>query len=184
VFTGPALGEPTSSNDEPAAEQAASEQEESVDEDAPLVDVDIPVEARVEGPTYGLGTSLVGGYKYVFGMLDVNHTWTDIPEFDNKIKKIVATARLGLQGEAGPVTGGLWVGSMYLNNKQTVEITLPSGTGAPALDGARIEIDQNSGHRFNFLFGGVWQANRHIQLVVEGGVGKRKHVLLSAAYRF
>jgi hypothetical protein len=150
---------------------------------APTV-VDIPVATRVEGWTYGLGGTLVGGYKQVFGMFDVNHTWTDIPAFDNKIKKIVATVRTGWQGDLGPFTGALWVGTMYLNNKQTIEVTLPPNTGVPALDGARIEIDQNSDHKFNFIFGGVWEVNRRYQLAVEGGVGERNHFIISAGYRF
>jgi len=146
--------------------------------------VDIPVKASVEGPTYGLGSTLVAGYSIAFGMFDVNYTWTDISEFDQKIEKLVATARAGVQGSVWRMTGALWVGTMYLNNKQTIEITLPDNIRSPALRGARIEIDQNSDHRFNFLIGGAWEVTPHIQLAVEGGIGERSQIMIGPAYRF
>ncbi len=117
-------------------------------------------------------------------MLDVNYTWTDIEEFDHKIEKLVASARIGLQGEIGPFGGAVWIGTMYLNNEQTVEITIPAGIANPVLDGARVEIDQDSDHRMNFLFGAVWQFTKSYQLVIEGGLGDRKQVMVSPVVRF
>ena len=114
----------------------------------------------------------------------INYTWTDIPAFDNKIEKLVASGRIGLQGKVWRVGGAFWVGTMYLDNNQTIAITLPSGTGIPALDGARTEVDQDSDHSFNFIFGGLWEINRRIQLAIEGGVGERNQLMVSVGHRF
>ena len=146
--------------------------------------VEIPVEASFDGPTYGLGSTLVAGYSSMFGMFDVNYTWTDISEFDHKIEKLVASARVGLQGRLGNVTGAAWVGTMYLNNEQTIEITLPDTIRNPALSGARIEIDQDSDHRFNFLIGAAWEVTPHTQLMFEGGIGERSQFMIGPALRF
>ena len=146
--------------------------------------VEIPIEAKVDGPTWGLGGSLVGGYSHFFGMVDVNYTWTDISAFDDYITKLVASARVGIQGKVWRMSGALWVGSMYLNNEATIQITLPSNLPAPALNGALIEIDQESKDNFNFIFGGAWNITRHFQLTVEGGVGERDQFLVSLGTRF
>jgi hypothetical protein len=146
--------------------------------------VEIPIEAKVDGPTWGLGGSLVGGYSHFFGMVDVNYTWTDISAFDDYITKLVASARVGIQGKVWRMSGALWVGTMYLNNEATIQITLPSNLPAPALNGALIEIDQKSEDHFNFIFGGAWNITRHFQLTVEGGVGERDQFLVSLGTRF
>jgi hypothetical protein len=80
--------------------------------------------------------------------------------------------------------GALWVGTMYLNNEATIQITLPSNLPAPSLNGALIEIDQESKDNFNFIFGGALNLTRHIQLTVEGGVGERDQFLVSLGCRF
>ena len=55
---------------------------------------------------------------------------------------------------------------------------------APSLNGALIEIDQESKDNFNFIFRGSLNLTRHIQLTVEGGVGERDQVLVSLGCRF
>jgi hypothetical protein len=148
------------------------------------IEVVVPIEVGFEGGTYGLGGTLVGGYGFGFAMVDLNYTWTHIQEFDDKIEKLVVSGRAGMQGGVGRFAGAAWVGAMYIQNEITIGITLPDGGPLAILDGARVEVDQSSDHPVNFIFGGLWEFNRHFQLMLEGGVGHRNQVLVSTSYRF
>jgi hypothetical protein len=142
----------------------------------------VPVSVDLEGPTYGGGMTVVGGYGPVFAMADLNYTYTDFDVFDSKIGKLTFSPRAGLQGKLYWFRGAFWLGAMYIDNEQTVELS--ERLGIPELDPLRIEVDQKSDKAWNFLIGGNWEISRAFQLTVEGGIGDRKQLLIGAGYRF
>jgi len=79
----------------------------------------VPVSVDLEGPTYGGGMTVVGGYGPVFAMADLNYTYTDFDVFDSKIGKLTFSPRAGLQGKLYWFRGAFWLGAMYIDNEQT-----------------------------------------------------------------
>ncbi len=65
----------------------------------------LPVRVKLNGPTYGVGSTLVVGYKSWFAAVDANYTRTDLDAFDSEIKKNTVSIRTGVQGRLGLLKG-------------------------------------------------------------------------------
>lgn len=51
--------------------------------------------ADFKGYTYGLGTTIAGGYHGIVSINDINHTWTSMDKIEGKVKTWMITPRLG-----------------------------------------------------------------------------------------
>lgn len=134
-----------------------------------------------EGPTYGGGAVLAGGYKKLFVMVDCNYTITDLDLLDSDVDTLVVDWRIGWRQRLGRVHGSLWLGAMYQNASQTMTGTVFLSPEDPPL---RFEVDQTTDKPWNLLIGTQWELGRHWWVLVEGGLGERNQLLGSLSYRF
>ena len=149
------------------------------------------LDAEFSGPTYGLGLTLQGGAKIsdwrsltAIAVVDWNRTKTKL-SFDNETliahtrpEATVFSARLGMHGMVSPTLGAaLWIGAMHQRIQQTV-------AGSVADTELQFVVVQSPTKPWNTLLGGLIEFDRDGYVLVEGGFGDRKSILVSAVYRF
>lgn len=127
----------------------------------------------------GYGTTIAGGYKDFFGMIDINWTEADLDISLTDAEATVISSRIGWNGKLGGFTGVLWVGAMYQDISQTLDLLVPIGE-----ETLLVSIDQSTGEKMNYLIGGQWDINRSFAILAEFGFGKRKSQMLNFTYRF
>jgi hypothetical protein len=127
----------------------------------------------------GFGTTIAGGYKEFFGMIDFNWTHADLDISLTDARATVISSRIGWNGKLGGFTGVLWVGTMYQDVAQTLDLPLDIGR-----DILLVTIDQSTQEKFNYLVGGQWDVNRSFSILAELGFGKRTSQMLNFTYRF
>lgn len=127
----------------------------------------------------GYGTTIAGGYKDFFGMIDYNRTTADLDISLTDAKATVISSRIGWNGKLGGFTGVLWVGAMYQDVSQTLDLELDIGESI-----LPVSIDQSTQQAWNYLVGGQWDINRSFSVLAEFGFGKRKSQMLNLTYRF
>ncbi len=161
----------------------------------PILDIIEPrqlqLNAAFSGPTYGLGLTLQGGTKVndwhdltAIVVADWNRTKTNL-SFDNETliahTKPVATvfsARLGMHATVGTSNGAaIWIGAMHQAIQQKV-------AGSVANTDLQFAVIQSPTQPWNTLFGGLYEFGKSGYVLLEGGVGERKSILMSAVYRF
>ena len=148
----------------------------------------IPVDVDYDGVTYGGGITLAGGYKRIFGTLDMNYTRSDINLTDGEITTLTVSPRLGILVESSAIkgSGGFWIGAMYMDYKETITDSINLRQIDPALPALTLdyEVKIKNDKPWNFIFGGQWEITKRWQLMAEGGVGERKQLILGAIFRF
>ena len=127
----------------------------------------------------GYGTTIAGGYKDFFGMIDMNWTKADLDISLTDAKAKVISSRIGWNGKLGGFTGVLWVGVMYQDVSQTLDLPVDIGS-----DQVVVTIEQSTQEAYNYLIGGQWDISRSISILAEIGMGKRKSQMLNFTYRF
>jgi hypothetical protein len=127
----------------------------------------------------GYGTTIAGGYKDFFGMIDFNWTTADLDISLTDAKAKVISSRIGWNGKLGRFTGVLWVGVMYQDISQTLDLPLDIGE-----DTLLVTIDQSTQEAYNYVIGGQWDINRSFSILAEIGMGKRTSQMLNFTYRF
>jgi len=161
----------------------------------PILDIIEPrqlqLNASFNGPTYGGGFTLQGGFKVsewhdliAIAVADWNRTQTKL-SFENETliadTKPVATvfsARVGLHGTVGNSMGAaVWVGAMHQSIQQEV-------AGSVANTDLQFIVIQSPQKPWNTLLGGLFEFGKDGYVLLEGGVGARKSVLAAAVYRF
>ena len=127
----------------------------------------------------GFGTTVAGGYKDFFGMIDANRTKADLDISRTDAEATVVSARIGWNGKLGGFTGVLWVGAMYQDIEQTLDLEIDIGDNT--LD---VSIEQATQVDYNYVVGGQWDINRSFSILAELGFGDRKSQMLNLTYRF
>jgi hypothetical protein len=128
---------------------------------------------------YGYGTTIAGGYKDFFGMIDFNWTTADLDISLTDAKATVISSRIGWNGKIGGFSGVLWVGVMYQDISQTLDLPLDIGEST-----LLVTIDQSTQEAYNYVIGGTWDINRSFSILAEIGLGKRTSQMLNLTYRF
>lgn len=141
--------------------------------------VDTTFRLDYEANVRGYGTTLAGGYKSFFGMIDFNWTTADLDISLTDAKAKVISSRVGYNGKIGKFSGVLWVGVMYQDISQTLDLPLDIGE-----NNLLVTIDQSTQEAYNYVVGGQWDINRSFSLLAEFGFGKRKSQMLNLTYRF
>ena len=131
------------------------------------------------GDVVGWGTTIAGGYKDFFGMIDYNHTKADISLFTTDAIAKVTSARIGWNGKLGGFAGTIWVGAMHQDIANTLEIQVD--VGDDVLD---VSLYQEAAHPTNYLIGAQWDINRSFSVLAEFGFGKRTSQMINLNYRF
>jgi len=141
--------------------------------------VDTSFKLDYKADVRGYGTTIAGGYKDFFGMIDFNWTTADLDISLTDAKAKVISSRIGWNGKLGIFTGVLWVGVMYQDVSQTLDLPLDIGENT-----LLVTIDQSTQEKYNYVVGGQWDINRSISVLAELGFGKRKSQMLNLTYRF
>lgn len=141
--------------------------------------VDTTFEIEYKADVIGYGTTIAGGYKDFFGMVDINRTRADLDISLTDAKATVISARIGWNGKLGGFTGVLWVGAMYQDISQTLDLQLDVGS-----ENLLVSIEQSTQEPYNYLIGGQWDINRSFAVLAELGFGKRQSQMLNLTYRF
>ncbi len=148
----------------------------------------IPVDVDYDGVTYGGGVTLAGGYKRMFGTLDMNYTRSDINLTDGEVTTLTISPRLGILVESSAIkgSGAIWIGAMYMDYKETITDSINLRQIDPALPALTLdyEVKIKNEDPWNFIFGGQWEITKRWQVMAEGGVGERKQLILGAFFRF
>ena len=141
--------------------------------------IDTQFRLDYKGNVRGYGTTIAGGYKDFFGMIDYNRTTADLDISITDAKATVISSRIGWNGKIGKFTGVLWVGVMYQDISQTLDLPLDIGENT-----LLVTIDQSTQEAYNYVIGGSWDINRSFSILAEIGMGKRTSQMLSFTYRF
>ena len=141
--------------------------------------VDTSFEINYKADVTGYGTTIAGGYKDFFGMIDMNWTEADLDISLTDAKATVISSRIGWNGKLGGFTGVLWVGVMYQDISQTLDLQLDVGE-----NDLLVSIEQSTQEAYNYLIGGQWDINRSFSILAEFGFGKRSSQMLNFTYRF
>lgn len=128
---------------------------------------------------WGFGTTIAGGYKDFFGMVDANRTRADIDISLTDAEATVISSRIGWNGKLGGFTGVMWIGAMYQDIAQTLDLPLDVGE-----DVLLVSIEQATQEPWNYLIGGQWDINRSWSILAEFGFGDRKSQMASLTFRF
>lgn len=141
--------------------------------------VDTTFELDYTADVFGVGTTIAGGYKDFFGMIDVNRTTANLDISKTDAEAVVLSSRIGWNGKLGGFTGVLWVGAMYQEIEQTLDLEIDIGKNT-----VDVEIDQSTAEPWNYLIGGQWDINRSFAVLAEIGFGERSSQMLNVTYRF
>jgi len=141
--------------------------------------VDTTFDLDYKADVVGVGTTIAGGYKDFFGMIDMNYSEADLDISITDAEATVISARVGWNGKLGFFTGVLWVGAMYQDIAQVLDLPLDVGD-----DILLVSIDQETQEPLNYVVGGQWDINRSFSVLAELGFGERKSEMLNLTYRF
>lgn len=141
--------------------------------------VDTSFEINYKADVTGYGTTIAGGYKDFFGMIDMNWTKADVDISLTDAEATVISSRIGWNGKLGGFTGVLWVGVMYQDIAQVLDLPLDIGD-----DTLLVTIEQSTQEAYNYVIGGQWDVNRSFSILAEIGLGKRESQMLNFTYRF
>ena len=149
----------------------------------PPVDLDIETETKVQGPYWGIGSTLVAGYKSWFVMADANYGKTSPGGINNSIDFTFLSARSGLAGNMGQNNlMKVWLGAAYLYSTTTLEIKAPSETLGEIL----VRIEQHPVNPWTFHSGFLITVNNTFDFMAELGTNFKDAsiLVLNASYRF
>jgi hypothetical protein len=140
--------------------------------------------ADFEGTTYGIGTTLAGGWKGWFVAVPLNATYADMQGSDTDGFSYTATPRFGKTinlGRNGNLS--LFAGGNYLNSDLTIDGTAETPDGLLRFD---YIIDQENKDKWNALVGFNWDINKRLSWSAEynGFVGSRDAIISSINWKF
>jgi hypothetical protein len=139
----------------------------------------IKATTELEGFIGGGGLTLAGGYRQFFIMADVNYSQTDLG-FDDRFRALVASARTGWNGKAGPIPLRLWAGAAYWDTRNTAKATVD----VPDVGSVRFEADQGPKHPWNAVVGVSSTLHRHFELFAEYGFSPGDVTFIAAGLTF
>lgn len=134
-----------------------------------------------QGPTYGGGGTIAGGYGSFFGSLDAVYAIADIDTLDDKINALIIMMRAGWNGSFGETPTRLWIGASYWDTERTVSGTVQTSNGP-----LNFEVLQGPVHPWNANVGGQVELSKHWYAVADIGFNLRDMLAVTAAvgYRF
>lgn len=140
--------------------------------------------ADFEGTTYGIGTTLAGGWKGWFVAVPLNITYADMQGSDTDGLNYTATPRFGKTinlGRNGNLS--LFAGGNYLNSDLTIDGIAETPDGLLSFD---YIIEQENKDKWNALVGFNWDINKRFSWSAEynGFVGSRDAIITSINWKF
>jgi hypothetical protein len=153
---------------------------------APLQDqtITLPIKANFRGTSYGIGTTLAGGWNNWFVTLPISFVYADMDGKNTEGVSITVTPRFGkVVNLGGKGNLALFAGGNYLKTELTISGTEVTPGGLLTVD---YTIDQKNKDRWNLLLGGNWDINKRWSWSAEyeGFIGSREAFITSVVRRF
>ncbi|CAA0125838.1 Uncharacterised protein [BD1-7 clade bacterium] len=148
---------------------------------------DLPFDVRFIGNNTGAGFTLAGGISEWFASFDLNYTLSDLDIAIEPATSLVMSIRTGWNGDIGVGNASFYVGSVYEDIRQTLDITaFPIENLPPELTPRLVRVTQEVEDPTNYIVGGRWNFWDGMEVAVEGsvGIGKRDQILGYLSYRF
>ncbi|WP_305816737.1 TonB-dependent receptor [Photobacterium leiognathi] len=142
----------------------------------------------LDGYLYGGGVVLAGGYKQIFGLVDISYTETELTVIDGSISAWVISPRIGYDFYQQGLPLRVWGGAMYQNVEQSLsgklsDLNLPPFIENIAKNGT-FHIEQQLSTPWNPILGMQYQINPNLYLLAEAGFGDRTSLFTSIDFRF
>lgn len=151
----------------------------------------LPLAIAYEGPTYGGGGTLAGGFEVsdvgsltAFLVADANYTVTELSFTDERLftdtqaTALVISSRLGLRARISErVHFAIWGGAMYQDVSEFLVGRAADGSFA-------FLVEEIPTAPWNALLGARVELGRHFDLMIEGGIGARSSILGGCTFRF
>lgn len=138
-----------------------------------------------QGFTYGLGTTLAGGYKNIFALLDINFSRTDLNIIDGHVDAFMVVPRIGYSFSVNSIPVNIWVGAMYQEITQTLKGDISKVITPPfPIENGKFEISEKSNEPWNKVVGMRVEFNKSFEVIGELGLGDRKSISIACGYRF
>lgn len=150
----------------------------------PPVELDIETETKIADLYWGVGSTMVVGYKSWFIMADANYGSTTPDELNNSINFTFLSGRSGFMGKIGQDNSmKAWLGAAYLFSTTTLEITVPSGS---SLGDVLVKIEQQPVNPWTFHSGFMISLNKRFDFMAELGTNFKDAsiAVLSSTFRF
>ena len=146
--------------------------------------ITLPIDTTFSGNTYGIGTTLAGGWKGWFVALPINFTYADMKTTDTEGFSFTFTPRTGRvinMKRWGNLA--LFGGGNYLKTELTISGQVSTPDQLLVID---YTLDQQNTDRWNLLLGANWDINKHVSWSVEynGFIGTREAFISSLSYRW
>ena len=136
--------------------------------------IDTPYDVTILGG----GGLLTLGYKEFFAVGNLTYTTQDVSVLESDVGVFLAAPRVGWQTTIGPSAVSLWAGANYLTISKRQFGTTEFG---PLQVGFDLDIAEVGA--WNGALGARTSVGKRFDLVLEGGLGVRKSVLVSIAMR-
>ena len=145
--------------------------------------VDIVSEGELEGPLYGGGMTLVGGYKELFATLDANVTHSQLGGLSEFLAKLYSV-RVGWNTKVGDNPFRIYTGATYWDTERTIEGTIPLGGGGP-ISTVEFAVDQRPVDPWTITLGTAVTVSDRLWLMLElGGWDDTQVVIGGVTFRF
>ncbi len=132
----------------------------------------------LEGPTYGGGATLAGGYKWFFASVDFNITRSELNQLSVFTAKLYSL-RLGWNGKVGQTPLRAYTGAEYWDTKRTISGSIP--VGGQMIQTIEFEVDQQPLDPVTIIFGTNVTVSDGFWLVLEFQGWRETQVLIGQA---
>jgi hypothetical protein len=144
----------------------------------------LPIETTFSGTTYGIGTTLAGGWKGWFVAIPFSFTYADMKTTATDGISITVTPRAGRvinMRRWGNLA--FFGGGNYLKTELAIEGQVSTPDELVVID---YTIEQQNTDRWNLVIGANWDINKHLSWAVEydGFIGTREAFISSLTYRW
>ena len=126
----------------------------------------------LDGTTFGGGTTLVGGYKQYYLVLDANYTISDLKgdltknsKFDQTVNALLLSARIGWRTKIGKTKWNIWLGGTYWGISQVID----GKVDLPILGTVDFEVDQSPANPISMHFGTHIEFTPRCNIVLDVG---------------
>lgn len=119
---------------------------------------------ELDGTIGGLGVTAAGGYKDLFVALDCNFIQSDLG-FDDKFHALIASSRIGWNGQFREVPTQLWIGAGYWDTAATAK----GHSDIPGIGRFDFEADQRPVKYWMYDVGGMVAFSKRWQLFADFG---------------
>ncbi|MEM6671809.1 MAG: hypothetical protein AAF726_03140 [Planctomycetota bacterium] len=123
-------------------------------------------EGDLEGPTYGGGITVAGGYKEFFATADANYTKSELGGL-NDFEAALYTIRIGWNTKFGDDPLRLYTGATYWDTKRTISGSIT--TPGPGIQSVEFAVDQEPVDPITVILGTTLTVNDHLWIMLEFG---------------